>query len=265
MIRKTLLLVTLAILWAGAARPAWATDIAQGRDCATALTVQPGVLQNGVLAGPGDRAVYRLVLEKRSILNVTADFGNIEVRHVELLDSTCNPIQFRGFGNSVISIPSPLWTLAPGVYFIRFAGTPSPLLGLPFTFEVNVTPHFGHDCATAEPLSALGPKEGELLYPEDLEVFRVDLGAPGKIHAWTSGPREGTDEPYLDLLMADCATPVETQYSSDALGVFSVTLNPGTYYLSIRPEPHTLGKYTLYVEFSRDAQIYDPFWYVPLN
>ena len=254
----------LALVWASTSRAAWAVDVTPGRDCASASRIDTGVLQRGYLSGPADQAVYRVVLDQRSLMDVTVESGNLELRRVELLDSSCTPLQLRGSGNILFSVPTPLWTLAPGVYFIRFAGVPAPLLGLPFTFQVNLTPHRGHDCVSAESLAS-GPNEGELVYPEDREVYKIELKYPGQIHAWTTGELQPPNEPYLDLMAPDCSTAIELQTNDDSYGVMTVTLSPGTYYLAVRPEPHTLGKYALYVEFYRDEQIYDPFWYVELN
>jgi hypothetical protein len=109
-------------------------------------------------------------------------------------------------------------------------------------------------------------KDGELLYPEDRQVFRVDVSQAGQLHAWISGSAEAPNQPYVDLLYANCSFSGEMQaYDETGMGIYSGTLVPGTYYLSVIPEPHTLGPFTLHVDFSVAPDLQDPFWDVLQN
>jgi hypothetical protein len=253
-----LALGTLWILLTPAASSA--ADLPHGRDCNTATAIQFGAKVETAFSNSGDRAVYRVVLNARGLLDVMMSDGDAHVGDVELLDSSCQPLRL-GAGPSMItgrisklSIPSPVWTLGPGTYFVRLSPSSRAVWGARFGFEAAFRPHFGHDCATAEPVSASNSGsasiDGELLYPEDRQVFRIVVGEPSQIRAWTSGPLIPPNQPYVDLLMADCSSGAELQaFDSLTNGMATVTLLPGIYYLAIVPEPHTLGTYTLTVEW----------------
>ena len=153
---------------------------------------------------------------------------------------------------SALTIPSPLRTLSPAVYFVRFYPAPAAQPGSPFDFKIMFTRHYGHNCATAEPLSANGngfaSVDGEFLYSEDRQVFRIVINEPGRIHAWTEGPLIAPNQPYVDLLFADCSSGAEFQaLDPTEMGIVTSMLQPGIYYFAIVPEPHSLGRYTLRV------------------
>jgi hypothetical protein len=247
-----------------------ASDATHGQDCISAVQLPFGTERQTEFANRADRAVYRVVLDARGLIDIKADFGSLNAASVELLDSACTPV--RAFGgpaasigmSSVLSVPNNIWTLAPGVYFVRFGPTSSTVFGSPFSFEATFTPHFGHDCATAEPMTLQETKEGELLYPEDREVFRVNLTRAGEIHAWTTG-FESPNQPYVDLRMSDCSVPNSPQASDESgMGIVTSTLEPGTYYLSVEPVPNAPGPFILNIEFSRPPDIDYEFSDVPL-
>lgn len=262
----------LALIWSLAIPAAFASDVPHGRTCATAAQIQPGVWQQAALADANDRAVYRVVMDKRGLLDVRAYKPSADIGKVELLNSACEPMRMAGAGtsvvtgeNSLLTTPSALWTLAPGAYFIRFEPS-SNGMSRPFTFQVMLTPHYGHDCATAEPMSLVTAKSGELLYPEDREVFRVDLKEEGYIHAWATGPLAAPNQPHVDLYYADCSFSRDMQFADETgLGIATAVLPAGTYYLGVRPQPNTLGRFTLHVEFSEPPSIDHPYSEVPLD
>jgi hypothetical protein len=91
--------------------------------------------------------------------------------------------------------------------------------------------------------------DGELLYGEDQEVFRVTTTRTGRIHARTTGPLTPPREPVVKLI-SDCSSKAELQITSEATGITTPVLPPGTYYLSVTPwRPNYLGRFTLHVEF----------------
>jgi hypothetical protein len=272
MLRKMLRNMMAGLCWtllgAVAAPAVWASDFPHGRDCATANPIQLGVEERTQLTNAKDRAVYRVVLEERGLLDVKANSDG-EAANAELLDSACNPIGIVSGGTSIstgekalITTPSTLWTLNPGVYFVRFDAAGTKGSGNPFTFEAIFTAHYGHDCLTAEPMELAGTKDGELLYPEDREVFRVDLAEPGQIHAWTTGPLEA---PYVDIYPASCSTSIKMEAIEEpGVGFVTPVLNRGTYFLSVRPEPNALGRFTINVEFDGVPDIDYEYSDVPL-
>jgi len=256
----------LTLIWAVAAPAVWANDFSHGRDCATASLLPLGTEESTVLANASDRAVYRVVLERRGLLDVRANFANSDA-NVELLDSECSPIGAVGGGTSVITgknmsvtIPSSLWTLGPGAYFVRFDNPSIKAMSSPLTFAAVFTAHYGHDFATAEPMAPSTTIDSELLYPEDREVFRVDLAEAGQIHAWTMGVG-----PYVELYSANGSASIDMEPVAEPdTGLASPTLPPGTYYLSVRPEPNKLGPFSLTVEFDGVPNIDYEYSDVPL-
>jgi hypothetical protein len=237
-----------------------AADLPHGRDCGTATSIHLGAKVETAFSNSSDRAVYRIVLNTRGLIDVVMSDGDANVGNVELLDSSCQPLRLAA-GTSMITgriseltIPSPIWTLGPGTYFVRLYPSATAVWGARFGFEATFRPHFGHDCATAEPVSANSSGSasinGELLYAEDRQVFRVVVSEASQIRAWTSGPLTVPNQPYVDLLLADCSSGAELQsFDTTTNGMSTVALLPGIYYLAIIPEPHTLGSYTLTVEW----------------
>jgi hypothetical protein len=269
-LRNPLPVLCLALLWAIATPMALSIDLTHGRDCATAAQVKLGVEQKVFLDGASDRAVYRIALDKRGLLDISTSSGNSAYISAELLNSSCNVMRSVSGGVSrvtgtpaLITVPGNLWTLDPGLYFVRFSPAAKPAFRSSFTFEAVFTPHYGHDCATAEPMGLFTSKSGELLYAEDREVFRVDLAEAGQIHAWLTDDRH---QPDLNLHYADCSFAGEAQFVDEMTGgIVTATLAPGTYYLSVRPEPNTVGPYSLTVEFSPAPSVDYPSSDVPLD
>jgi hypothetical protein len=253
------MMLCFGISWIVLAPAAQAADIPHGRDCATATDAKLGTELKTTFANAADRAVYRIVLDARGLLDVALVAGESNVGNTELLDSSCVPVQLAA-GVSLISgkvsaltIPSPLWTLSPAVYFVKFHPVSAVKPGSSFNFTITFTRHYGHNCATAEPLSANGntfaSAKGEFLYSEDRQVFRIVINEPGRIHAWTEGPLIAPNQPYVDLLFDDCSSGAEFQaLDSTEMGIVTSMLQPGIYYFAIIPEPHSLGRYTLRVE-----------------
>jgi hypothetical protein len=106
-----------------------------GTDCATATPVALNTEGHGAFADVNDRVVYRIVLERRGLLDVSTEAGNLDLWNVQLLDSSCNAVAGARPGESVISngymritVPSinldpsqSLWTLDSGTYFLRLS------------------------------------------------------------------------------------------------------------------------------------------------
>jgi len=62
-------------------------DTPHGRDCATAATIELNTEAGGTFADTEDRIVYRIVLERRGLLDVWTEAGNLDLWDAELLDS----------------------------------------------------------------------------------------------------------------------------------------------------------------------------------
>src|SRR5437870_3733270 len=77
-------------------------DTPHGHDCATATTVELNTEARGVFADTADRAVYRIVLERRGLLDVWTEAGDLDLWNVQLLDSSCNEVPGVGPGDSVV-------------------------------------------------------------------------------------------------------------------------------------------------------------------
>lgn len=244
-------------------------DIAHGHDCLTAGQIPVNGDTRAVLFNSSDSAVYRLVLDERGLLNVWTDPGSFSVWDVDLLDSSCELVPGVLPGTSVISagqyskisIPSlnikpndSVWTLPAGVYYIRLH--PDPVLkgGEPFVFHTKFVAHYGHDCATAEPVPASRSIDGAMLYPADREVFRVVVNPPARIHAWTTGPLGKWSQPDIDLRFSDCSSASELAFDDESpAGIVTMPLETGTYYLAVEPfEGDFLGPFTLHVDLLKD-------------
>jgi hypothetical protein len=269
-----LVMLSLAALWLSITSVAAAADLSHARDCATAMLIKPGVEVETAFSNSADRAVYRIVLETRSVIDVVLKSGDASVGNAELLDSSCMPVRLAAGRSAVtgkaaqITVPATVWTLASGVYFVRFSPAPAGKFGMPFVFEAAVRPHFGHDCASAQPLTDNGSSSasirGELLYPEDRQVFKIVLAEPGQVRAFTTGPLEPPNQPYIDLLMADCSSGAEFQsFDETTMGITTSTLLPGIYFLTVIPEPHTLGEYWITVSWRPATG--EPWWESILN
>src|ERR1019366_8827884 len=155
-VRNTFLGFCMTLIWTVGAPIAQASDLPHGHDCATAKQVQPEAEEVVAFANASDRAVYRVVLDERGLLDVRADFGSPAAANVTLLDSSCSPIRPVGsisvMTGTVLTTPSNIWTLGPGTYFVRFEPVGAKLSGNSFSFGTNFTAHYGHDCSTAEPM-----------------------------------------------------------------------------------------------------------------
>lgn len=240
-------------------------DTPHGRDCATAATIELNTETGGTFADTDDRAVYRIVLDRRGLLDVWTEAGNFDLWDVKLLDSSCNEVPGVGAGDSVvgnrymrITVPhlnlkpeESVWTLAAGIYFLRFIPDPVDVFGDPFIFHTSFIPHYGHDFETAESIAIPASIAGCTVYPQDREVFRIQLPHSGAIHAWTTGPTESAPLPSISL-----SGPYFTNENglrledSTEQGIRTSVLKAGDYYLSVEPtKPDLLGPFTLHVEF----------------
>ena len=176
----------------------------------------------------------------RLISNAIADVSLVSGRWAEIT------VPHQG----IVSTDASLWTLGPGVYFVRIRRNPFDAFQERLMFRTSFIPHYGHDCATAEPLKIPGLIEGEMVYAEDREVFRVTTTQTGRIHAWTTGPQTSRKEPLIKLSLVNCSGKTELCVDNDTTGLVTRVLPPGTYYLSAEPRrPRYLGKYTLHVDF----------------
>lgn len=241
-----------------------AADLTHGHDCSTATDIGLNSQTRVVLFDNTDFAVYRLVLHQRGLIDVFTDPGSFSVWDIDLLDAACQvvpaifPATSLTTGKySEITVPSlniipaqNVWTLPSGVYFIRLHPDPVLRHGDPFLVHIKFVAHYGHDCASAEPILPPGSIEGALLYTQDREVFRVAINPPAKIHVWTTGP-EPANQPVVDLLHTDCVAAAELDVHEESeAGIFTRTLEVGTYYLAVEPFKNNLpGPFTLHVEF----------------
>jgi hypothetical protein len=237
-------------------------DSPHGYDCATATTIELNTEGRGAFADTDDRVVYRIVLERRGLLDVWTDAGNLDLWNAQLLDSSCNEVPGVGPGDSVvgngymrITVPhlnlkreESVWTLDAGIYFLRFIPDPVDVFGDPFVFHTNFIPHYGHELETAEPIAVPASVDGFMLYAEDREVFRVRLPQGGAIHAWTTAPSESDAPPAISLCGSQLTNDDEL-WLEDSTGqkIRTSVLKPGDYFLSVQPT-NRLGPFTLHVE-----------------
>jgi hypothetical protein len=236
-----------------------------GHDCTTATQINLNQDEQAVLVDSNDFAVYRIVLDRRGLIDVWTDPGSFDVWGIDLLNALCEPVPSVSAGTSVITggyskitIPTfkvrpaeDVWTLGPGVYFIRLHPDPGRVFQDAFTVHNKFTPHFGHDCATAEPIALSGATDGELLYAKDREVFRITTGTPGRLHVWTLGSFPPVDAPEVGLFFADCSSAIEQVFEDETgAGITNPLFKAGTYYVAVQPyESYSLGPFTLRVEF----------------
>jgi hypothetical protein len=268
--KNFILLFFLALISIGFAPIAHAGALPQhshAHDCSTANQISLGSDVVATLVATDDYAVYRIALNERGLLDVSIDPGAMDAWDMELLDSSCQPVpEIIGDvsllkGNwAEITVPhkdllfpttNSVWTLGSGVYFVRIRPNPVDVFQDQFTFHTTFIPHYGHDCATAEAIKLSNSIEGELLYAEDREVFRLTTTDTGQIHGWTTGPLT-PKQPVIELYFQDCSSGIEQQTSDDR-GIITTSLAPGTYYLSVEPQkPDQLGRFTLHIEFIQE-------------
>jgi len=259
--------VAILVIVAG---PASAADEAHGHDCETATSITLNSDLHVVLHNSIDFAVYRMALDRRGLFNVWTDPGSFSVWDIELLNAACSPVYGVFAGTSAITgiyskitVPSfnikpmeNVWTLAPGVYYLRLHPDPVLKNGEPFIVHNKFIAHYGHDCATAEPVPASGSINGYLLYEQDREVFHVTVNPPASIHAWTTADRATIDQPRIDLFFSDCSSAAQMQVNAESeAGITTTMLEVGTYYISVEPfRKDLLGPYTLHVELVNDQE-----------
>jgi hypothetical protein len=244
---------------------------AHGRDCASASRIDLGGEATTSFADNSDRAVYKVVLEQRGLLDVWADPDALDIWAMTLLDSSCRPIRAINGGVSAISgnyarltVPSTdilddktVSTLGTGAYFIQINADPTEVFGETFTIHTRFAAHYGHDFATAEPMALNGSMNGELLYSGDAEVFKVVIKQRGELEATAIGAAK--DPPQLAFYLKDCTSGVESLARQSATGIATVTLDPGAYYISVAAAgTNQLGRYALTVKFSLEAPMVDP-------
>jgi len=245
-----------------------AADIAHGHDCSRASQIPLNSDTRAVLYDSADFAVYRMVLDERELLDVWTDPGSFSVWDVDLLDASCETVTGVSPGASVstgeyskITVPTfnikpkeNVWTLPAGVYYIRLH--PDPVLRgcEPFIFYTKFVAHYGHDCASAQPIPASHAIDGALLYPTDREVFRATVNPPARIHAWTTGPQGRWSQPNIDLRFSNCSSAAELEFDDESpTGIVTMPLEVGTYYLAVEPyKQDFLGPFTLHVDLLKD-------------
>jgi hypothetical protein len=268
--KNCILLSFLGLILIGFAPMAHAGALPQhshAHDCATASQISLDSDVVATLAGTDDYAVYRIALNERGLLDVSIDPGAFDAWSMQLLDSTCQPVP--GIIGDVslltgnwaeIAVPhkdfffpatKSVWTLGSGVFFVRIRPNPIDVFQNQFTFHTKFIPHYGHDCATAEAVKLSEAIEGELLYAEDREVFRLTTRDIGQIHGWTTGP---LTKPVIGLYFPDCSSGIEKQTSDErGTDIITTSLAPGTYYLSVEPQkPGQLGQFALHIEFIQE-------------
>ena len=243
--------------------PARANELLHGHDCATASRIGANAETRSLLSNSNDIAVYRVVIEQRGLFDVWTDPGSFDVWDMDLLDAKCEAVPGVSGGvssltgkYSKITVPSinpirleSVWTMEPGTYFIRLHPAPVLAKGAPFIFHTRFTPHFGHECSTAEALPPSRFVESAMLYDEDREVFAITLQGRSEIRAWTTGPLEGAKAPVLSLHLADCSRAFLQEYQ-DGTGMITTPLPAGTYYIAVQPaKPDLLGPYRLHIEY----------------
>jgi hypothetical protein len=242
---------------------------ADGRDCASAGQISLNSDVAATLFNTQDPAVYRMVLDQRGLLDIRIDPGAMDVWDMELLDSSCRPVAGVKAADSMVtrewseitvphekmfSFETSMWTLPAGVFFVRITPNPVDVFQETFTFHTKFIPHYGHDCATAEPVKLSTSIDGELLYAEDREMFRLTTTEPGEIHAWIAAPLAPPNEPLIGLYSAGCSNSNQRQTGDGGNGTTTGELAPGIYYLSVEPStPEHLGPFTLHVEFTRGS------------
>jgi hypothetical protein len=261
------LLVSLAWLLT-AFTPAEARQLAQhphGHDCASAAEISLNSDVNATLLDTSDYAFYKIVLDQRGVLDVWIDPGVMDAWDMELRNSSCQ-VEPGAVGDESlltrkwagITVPHKgrfswdpsAWTLDAGVYFVRIRRNPVRVFQDSFTFHTKFIPHYGHECITAEPIQLPGAIEGELLYAEDREVFRVTITHAGPIHAWTTGPLTTPKQPVLEVSAADCCSRPPLQISVGQTGIVTTALTPGEYYVAVKPwRPEYVGRFTFHVDF----------------
>ena len=125
-----------------------------GQNCASASLLKLGGQVTTSLDNSNDNAVYKIVLDKRGSLDVWADPNTTDIRKMELLDSSCAPIEAIHGGISKttgkyagLTVPSTdlfgaetVSTLGPGSYFVRVVAVPIDVFGETFTVHMRSTP-----------------------------------------------------------------------------------------------------------------------------
>ena len=243
-----------------------------GHDCMSAGTIALNSDVTALLLNPDDYAFYQIVLPRRGLLDASIDPGAFDAWNMDLLDASCQPVDGAQSDNSLvtgkwarITVPhksefvkdAGLWTLAPGRYFIRIKPNPVDVFKESFNFRTKFTPHFGHDFETAEPAKLGGTIDGELLYGEDREVFRVTTTEMGLIRAWTGGPLEVPKEPVIYIYNSDGTKLDAPKAAGASNAVMTGLMMPGTYFISVEPwRPECLGKYTLHLDFVQTRPVF---------
>jgi len=196
----------------------------------------------------------------------------MDIWTMQLLDSSCRPITAVNGGMSVVSgdyarltIPSTdlfgeetVFTLGPDTYYVEINADRIDVFGDAFTIHAKFTPHYGHDCKTAEPMSLNASMKGKLLYEGDQEVFRLATTEPGVFHAVATS--EGEELPLIVLYRSDCSNGSGLLVSNrDEIGIATSVLAPGVYFMSVAPAgPKPAGNYVLTVAFTSEDLMLDP-------
>jgi hypothetical protein len=243
-----------------------------GRNCTSATPLAPGEQVTTAFSDTSDRAVYKVVLDRRGLLDVWTDPDTMDIWTMDLLDASCRPIKAVSGGMSVVTgdyarltIPSTdllneevVSTLGPDTYFIEIRADSIDVFGDVFTLHTRFTPHYGHECATAEPMALNSSAKGDLLYDGDREVFRVVTTETGEIHAVATS--NAADPPTIAIYRSDCSNSRELMDSNrDAVGLATAVLEPGDYFVSIAATgSKPTGPYVLSVAFSALDLMVDP-------
>jgi hypothetical protein len=241
------------------------------RNCTSATTIELGGQATTAFTAAGDRAVYKVVLDKRGLLDVWVDPDSMDIWTMALLDSSCRPITAINGGTSVatgdysqLTIPSTdlfgeevVSTLGPDTYFVEINADRIDVFGEAFTIHTRFTSHYGHECATAEPMALNSSMKGDLLYDGDREVFRIVTTELGEIHAIATS---ATELPAIEIFSSDCSNGSELLATNrDDVGIATSMLAPGVYFVSVSPTSSMpAGPYLLTVAFSAADLMIDP-------
>ena len=88
---NVLMILGFGISWIVLPPAAQAADIPHGRDCATATEAKLGAEVSTTFANAADRAVYRIVLDARGLIDVAVIAGEANVRQYRIARFVMHP------------------------------------------------------------------------------------------------------------------------------------------------------------------------------
>ncbi len=141
--------------------------------------------------------------------------------------------------------------VSPGTYYVRVTGKDAAVTGS-YTLHVRLVKSLtdqGGTRETASDVSVPSNTPGDLT-EEDVDYFRIDVPASGRLEVHTSG---GTDT-FGWLESSDGAGRLEDRGSGEGWN-FRITLDvsPGTYYVRVTGREGDTGSYTLHVRLEESS------------